>query len=72
MKVYTENYVQLLAEAALHAACVVIQDELGQENGDIAGLFFTGKTEDIVISILKSYIKTEINFSAAPPPVEEK
>jgi hypothetical protein len=72
IKVFPQLFIELLAENALDAACAYIQDELGQKHGDVAGVFFSGKTKDIVMSILESYICTEINFSAAPPPVEEK
>ena len=70
IKVVPQLFIELLAENALDAACAYIQDELGQKHGDVAGVFFSGEAKDIVISILESYIRTEINFM--PPPVEEK
>jgi len=54
--------IQTLAENALHEACKHIQDELGVQSGDIAGLFFTGKPQDIIESILQDYIRREIQF----------
>lgn len=50
-----------LAEKALHKACAYIQDKLGQDTGDVAGIFFTGEDETIIIDILRRYIETEIN-----------
>jgi hypothetical protein len=70
IKVFPQLFIELIAENALDAACAYIQDELGQKHGDVAGVFFSGKTKDVVMSILESYIRTEINFM--PPPMEEK
>jgi len=36
---------------------------LGREDGGIAGMYFSGVTEEVVMSIFKSYIRTEINFA---------
>lgn len=52
--------IQTLAENALHEACRHIQDALGVESGDTAGLFFTGDREEIVLDILTAYIDTEL------------
>ena len=62
MKTYSNNFIELLAEAALNAACVLIQDELGQEDGGVAGIYFSGDKEHLIIQILKDYISTEIMF----------
>ena len=56
----TDNYIQLLAENALHEACKEIQTELGQDHGDLAGMFFSGENEDTIISLFKQYIRREI------------
>lgn len=66
MKTYTNKQVEELAQIALDAACFAIQEKLGQEDGGIASLFFTGSNEDMILTILKSYIQTEINFSESP------
>lgn len=66
MKTYTKAEIQAIAEQALNAACESIQDALGQTDGGIAGIYFTGENEDMVLSILKSYIHTEINFAKQP------
>jgi hypothetical protein len=63
MKTYTNREVEELAQIALDAACFAIQEKLGQEDGGIAGMYFSGVTEDVVMSIFKSYIRTEINFA---------
>jgi len=62
MKTYTNNFIELLAEAALNAACVLIQDELGQTDGGVAGIYFSGDKEHLIMEILKDYISTEIMF----------
>jgi hypothetical protein len=62
MKIYSNNFIELLAEAALNAACVLIQDELGQEDGGVAGIYFSGDKEHLIMEILKDYISTEIMF----------
>jgi hypothetical protein len=56
----TNQEIQTLAENALHEACRHIQDALGVESGDTAGLFFTGDREDIILDILTRYIDTEL------------
>ena len=64
MKIYTNDDVHLIAENALNAAILSIQDELGQTDGGVAGIYFSGDREKIVLDILKSYIRTEIEVTA--------
>ena len=52
--------IQNLAENALHEACRHIQDALGIQSGDTAGLFFTGACEEVVLDIFTAYIDTEL------------
>ena len=66
MKTYTQEEIHAMAERALDAACLSIQDNLGQEDGSIAGVYFSGHREEIILDILKSYIQTEINFAGHP------
>ena len=66
MKTYTQDEIHIMAENALNAAILSIQDELGQTDGGVAGIYFSGIREDAALSILKSYIQTEINFLKAP------
>jgi hypothetical protein len=63
MKIYTQNEINDIAQIGLDAACFAIQEKLGQKYGDLAGVFFSGLQEDMILSILKSYIQTEINFA---------
>ena len=53
--------VERLAEGALDAAARYIQDELGIESGDNAGMFFQGETYDTIIRILANYTQDEID-----------
>jgi hypothetical protein len=70
MKTYTQTEITDIAEHALNAAVLHIQDHLGQTDGGVAGIYFSGDKEHLIIEILRSYITTEIMFST--PPVEEK
>jgi len=55
----SDEDIEALAEEALNAAAALIQDRLGVTDGGVAGLAFSdGK----VLSLLKSYIRTELNF----------
>lgn len=63
MKTYTQDDMHMIAENALNAAILSIQDELGQTDGGIAGIFFSSHREEVILDILKSYIRTEINFA---------
>jgi hypothetical protein len=62
MTTYSKQQIQELSENALHEACRHIQDALGVKTGDVGGIFFSGERQDIIESILKDYIKTEIQF----------
>jgi hypothetical protein len=66
MKTYTQDDIHMIAENALNAAILSIQDELGQTDGGIAGIYFSGHREEVALDILKSYIQTEINFAGHP------
>lgn len=54
--------IQLMAERALNAAIFSIQEELGQTDGGVAGIYFSGDKEHLITQILKDYITTEIMF----------
>ena len=66
MKIYTQEEIHAIAERALDAACLSVQDDLGQTDGGVAGVYFSGNREEIILDILKSYIQTEINFAGHP------
>lgn len=48
-----------LALAALDAACKHIQDELGQDDGGVAALFFSGPTGEFMVNQFLQYIDLE-------------
>ena len=66
MKTYTQDDIHSIAELALNAAILSIQDDLGQTDGGVAGIYFSAHREEIILDILKSYIQTEINFAGHP------
>lgn len=57
---YTQQGIDDLAEEALNAAVNLIQERLGVEAGDLAGLFFSGTFERATMTVLKEYIKAEL------------
>jgi hypothetical protein len=61
-QIYTNDDIHIIAENALNAAILSIQDELGQTDGGVAGIYFSGDKEEQILSLLKSYIQTEIMF----------
>lgn len=63
------NYKQIhaLAEAALDAAALHIQDHMNIKDGDVAGMFFAGDKRDELIQTLVDYIRTEQRFRNPPP-----
>ena len=63
MKTYTQNEIAEIADHAFNYAILHIQNHLGQTDGGVAGIYFSGDREKIVLDILKSYIRTEINFA---------
>lgn len=66
MTIYTKQQIEDLAGNALSQACAYIQDELGVKTGDLAGLFLTGEPQDTIESILRDYIRREIEFKELP------
>jgi hypothetical protein len=62
MKVYTNQEMQLIAENALNTAIFLIQEQLGQTDGGVAGIYFSGDKEHLIMEILRDYIATEIMF----------
>lgn len=57
---YTESGIDQIADDALNAACLSIQDALGQSHGDAAGIFFTGENEERIKELLREYVRFEI------------
>ena len=66
MKSYSNQEINDLAGSTLDVACAFIQEQLNVQTGDLAGLFFSGNRKEIIESILKDYIKTEIQFNELP------
>jgi len=51
---------ETLANDALDAAALSIQDALGVEHGDFAGTFFTGEIGENILEILRDYAREEM------------
>jgi hypothetical protein len=60
---YTEEGIAELAAEALNVAVAHIQDRLGVETGDFAGLYFSGNREGAMEAIFKQYIEQEIHWN---------
>lgn len=56
----TQENVQDLADQALNEACRHIQDVIGVDTGDLAGMFFTGENKDLIEEIFREYINLEL------------
>jgi len=56
----TKDDVSNLALEALDMACKHIQDTIGVETGDLAGLFFSGENLETVDLVLRRYITLEL------------
>ena len=54
-KIYTDPEIENLAEDALNALCLFVQQRIGQTDGGYASLFWDGQ-EDII----RDYVETEI------------
>lgn len=55
-------------EAALNAACKTIQDKLGVQTGDVAGMFFSDdKYPHVLGGWIREYIRTEYAMNAKEP-----
>jgi len=59
-EIYKGVDIDKLAQRALDAACLCIQEYLGVDSGDVAAQVFSG--DEAVTPALKSYIRTELNF----------
>jgi hypothetical protein len=51
-----------LAVGALDAACLYIQEKIGQDDGGVAGLFFSGSEAEQIIRSFCQYIDLELNL----------
>ena len=59
----TEHDIDQLAEDALNAACLAIQEQLGQTDGGIAGIFFSGPNGENAKRLFAEYIRLEIRMA---------
>jgi hypothetical protein len=58
----TNEDVRNLAEQALDEACKHIQDVIGVQSGDVAGIYFSGNNKDAIEAVLMRYINLELSF----------
>jgi hypothetical protein len=58
----TSEDVSNLAEQALDEACRHIQDVIGIQTGDVAGIYFSGSNKDAIEAVLMRYINLELSF----------
>ena len=62
----SEREIEDLAEAALNAACLSIQKEIGQTDGGWAGIFFSGPEGDDILGIMRRYVRFEMQMNERP------
>ena len=55
-----EKSVAAIAESAINTAVREIQDQLGVETGDLAGMFFSGEVHERLMRTFSYYIKCEL------------
>lgn len=56
----TNEDVCRLADQALNEACRYIQDVIGVETGDFAGMYFSGTHGEAIEAVLRGYIISEL------------
>jgi hypothetical protein len=56
----TNEDVSKLADQALNEACRYIQDVIGVETGDLAGMYFSGAYGEAIEAVLRGYIISEL------------
>lgn len=61
----TNEDVKNLARQALDEACRHIQDVIGVQTGDLAGMFFTGENQGVIEEVLREYILLELSIRSA-------
>jgi hypothetical protein len=54
-KIYTDSEIDNLADEALNALCLYVQDRLGQTDGGNASMYWSGRE-----SIIKDYVENEV------------
>jgi len=58
----TGEDVSNLADQALNEACRHIQDVIGIQTGDVAGIYFSGDNKKAIEAVLTRYINLELSF----------
>ena len=56
----TNEDVSKLADQALNEACRYIQDVIGVDTGDLAGMYFSGTNLEAIEEVLRGYIISEL------------
>lgn len=51
-----------LASDALDAACLHIQERIGQDDGGVAGIFFSGPAGEEIVRQFFQYIQLELSM----------
>jgi len=57
---FNELKIADLVEDALNAACFCVQEKLGQDDGGLASMFFSGDNEHTFKRLFTKYIKAEL------------
>lgn len=62
----TSDQVTTMAREAIDAAFLSIQEKLGVETGDVAGIYCSGNRLDALQQLFEGYIKLELSFRKTP------
>lgn len=65
------NHTNMIVENAINIAAKSIQDALGVQSGDTAGIFFTGDNYELIEKLLREYTTLEISLLAPSFDVRE-
>lgn len=64
-KISDDEVLELATQAALNAACKIIQDVAGADSGDFASHYWSGENADALRDCLRKYLKAERDDVAA-------
>jgi len=59
----TPEQIAEIVESALNAACLSIQNDMGQNDGGVAGIFFGGDEEETFRELMTKYVNFEISMA---------
>ena len=65
LKQLNETEISRLADDALDAACLTVQNAIGQTDGGVAGIFFSGANGDRFKAMMRAYIEMEYSMDNA-------